>query len=765
MSTHLSEDNLMRIADDELAGPELSAATAHIANCAACERRLRLIKTNDAAFAESLGDVGISEGIAEAVRKKIVAERKTRFVPRWSYGLAAAGVIALICGYALLDGPVKQMFQSTVDTETMGRNQAALTTGIYGGAEEQTAQIDDGKAIEAPDASALRYSSTSALPSKVPVQAPEEISSPEPASPQPGALPPASSANPPYSPPASPVPQRSDATTIGRLFQKDGGMAEAPGRARSTEMAMARRGAVNGSVAPSTFSMNEVKFDLAAELTNDIAGYAAIDGIRPSTQELEQRSRESDFNTEEYDGIVENEYQDVTVHPVSTFSIDVDRASYSNARRFLTSNQMPPKSAVRIEEMINYFKYDYPEPSGDAPFSINTEIARCPWNAEHLLLHVGLQGKAVATENLPPSNIVFLIDVSGSMQSPDKLALLKASFRLLVERLREIDRVAIVVYAGSSGLVLPSTPGSNKTAILEAIDRLEAGGSTAGAEGIQLAYKVAEENFQKNANNRVILATDGDFNVGVSSDGELVELIERKRESGVFLTVLGFGTGNLKDSRMEKLADKGNGNYAYIDSIREGQKIFVHELGGTLFTIAKDVKIQIEFNPTNIKAYRLVGYENRKLAREDFDDDKKDAGELGSGHTVTALYEIMPAGSNESLAGVTPLKYQEEGKAADAKYPEEMLTLRLRYKKPDGDKSLLLSRTVARGDISVDKTSNNFDFSAAVAEFGLLLRDSRFKGTATYDHALRMARGSKGADMEGYRAEFIGLVETAKLLQ
>ena len=366
------------------------------------------------------------------------------------------------------------------------------------------------------------------------------------------------------------------------------------------------------------------------------------------------------MNTEEYDNIIENKFLTATENPLSTFSIDVDEASYSNIRRYLQSGSLPPNGAVRIEEMINYFDYNYLKPLNDDPFTINTEMADCPWNEKHKLVHIGLQGKEIPTENLPAANLVFLIDVSGSMESENKLPLVKASLGMLVDQLRADDKVAIAVYAGNAGLVLPSVSGANKTKIKEAIANLEAGGSTAGGDGIKLAYKVAKENFIKGGNNRIILATDGDFNVGVSSDDELVRLIEEERKSGVFLSVLGYGIGNYKDSKMQQLADKGNGNHSYIDNINEARKVLVSEFGSTLFTIAKDVKIQIEFNPAKVQAYRLIGYENRMLAAEDFNNDAKDAGELGSGHTVTALYEVIPVGvKNDFLPSIDSLKYQK----------------------------------------------------------------------------------------------------------
>lgn len=485
-----------------------------------------------------------------------------------------------------------------------------------------------------------------------------------------------------------------------------------------------------------------------------------VDGIkvRSGTQLPE---RKVDDN-EEYSLITENQFNNVSSKPLSTFSIDVDAASYSNIRRMLIAGMLPPKDAVRIEEMINYFNYEYAQPIDQEPISISTEIGKCSWNTDHQLVKIGLKGRSIEAENLPPNNLVFLIDVSGSMQSEDKLPLIKRSFRLLVQQLRPEDKVSIVVYAGSSGLVLSPTSGKEKELIMQKIDLLQAGGSTAGGEGIQLAYKVAKDNFMKNGNNRVILATDGDFNVGVSSDAELVSLIEEKRESGIFLTVLGFGTGNYKDSKMEGLADKGNGNFAYVDNILEAQKVFVKEMGATLTTIAKDVKLQIEFNPLHVKAYRLVGYENRILADEDFNDDKKDAGELGSGKTVTALYEIIPANSKEIINDVDSLKYQKT-KMIDPVASNEMMTIKFRYKDPQGSKSKKIVHPLLIGpDQKIN--SDDFRFASAVAEFGMVLRDSKFKGTANFKNILAAARESKGIDSDGYRAEFIKLAETAEII-
>jgi Ca-activated chloride channel family protein len=473
-----------------------------------------------------------------------------------------------------------------------------------------------------------------------------------------------------------------------------------------------------------------------------------------------------EYEREGYDGITENRFMTVNENPLSTFSIDVDAASYSNVRRLLNSGGMPPAGAVRIEEMINYFKYDYPQPKNDDPFSINTEIADCPWNSKHKLVMVGLQGKKIAMENLPASNLVFLIDVSGSMMYENKLPLVKKSMKLLVDQLREKDRVAMVVYAGNAGLVLPSTSGEDKIRIKDAIDRLEAGGSTAGGEGIKLAYKVAKENFVAKGNNRVILCTDGDFNVGASSDAAMEELIEEERKSGVFLTVLGYGTGNYQDAKMQKLADKGNGNHAYVDNFNEARKVLVSEFGGTLFTIAKDVKLQIEFNPAKVQSYRLIGYENRLLNKEDFNNDKKDAGDLGSGHTVTALYEVIPVGTkNEFVENVDPLKYQQKQQYSQHSGSAEIMTIKFRYKKPDEDKSKLIEHTVADAGGSIEKASENFRFAAAVAEFGMLLRNSEFKQSSTYDSAWGLAKNALGKDEEGYRSEFLRLVKAAQSLK
>lgn len=472
-----------------------------------------------------------------------------------------------------------------------------------------------------------------------------------------------------------------------------------------------------------------------------------------------------EFNTEGYQTIHENEFLQAVNNPLSTFSIDVDAASYSNLRRFINSGQKPPKDAVRIEEMINYFNYSYRQPENHNPFSINTELSTCPWDEKHLLLHIGLKGKDIRTKELPPSNLVFLIDVSGSMHPANKLPLLKSAFKMLVKKLRSEDHVAIVVYAGAAGLVLPPTPGSEKETIIQALNHLSAGGSTAGGAGLKLAYQTAEEQFIKGGNNRIILATDGDFNIGSSSNAEMERLIESERNKGIFMTVLGFGMGNYKDDKMEIIADKGNGNYAYIDNLQEARKVLINEFGGTLFAIAKDVKIQVEFNPANVLAYRLIGYENRKMKSEDFNNDKKDAGELGAGHTVTALYEIIPAGlKSENIHPVDRLKYQKTKIDPAASISNELLTLKLRFKDPDGIKSQLISLIVENSPIRPENTSENYRWSAAVAEFGMLLRESPFKGNTNVSSILRLAKHSKGKDAFGYRAEFIKLVESSEFL-
>ncbi len=468
------------------------------------------------------------------------------------------------------------------------------------------------------------------------------------------------------------------------------------------------------------------------------------------------------FHTEGYDLIQENIFHQSKMDPLSTFSIDVDAASYSNLRRMVLAGQKPPIDAVRIEEMINYFEYNYPQPEKSHPFSVYTELGECPWEPKHKLVHMGLQGKKIPTQDLPASNLVFLLDVSGSMHAYNKLPLVISSMKMLTQNLREQDRVAIVVYAGSSGLVLPSTSGSNKPAILKALDQLEAGGSTAGSAGIKLAYQVAVDNYIEGGNNRVILATDGDFNVGVSSDAELVRIIEKKRTSGVFLSVLGFGTGNIKDNKMQQLAQHGNGHHAYIDDINEARKVLVTEFGASMYTIAKDVKIQVEFNPQKVAGYRLIGYENRLLEKEDFNDDKKDAGDIGAGHTVTAIYEIIPEGvSSDFLKQIDPLKFQTNSNTISSK---DWVNVKIRYKEPDGAGSKLMEYPVKGHPLEWKKCSNNFQWSAAVAAWGMELRESVFKGETSFSMILSWAKEGRGEDIHGYRQEMIDMVLSTDLM-
>jgi len=504
-----------------------------------------------------------------------------------------------------------------------------------------------------------------------------------------------------------------------------------------------------------------------------VSAHVYVDGVADAFAHVGARARfdstaawryqRQPGNREQYDEIVENQFIAVAADPLSTFSIDVDRASYSNMRRFIMQDgQLPPRDAVRIEELVNYFPYDYAEPDGDDPLAIHTEVAPAPWKPQHQLVRIGLQARRVKVENLPASNFVFLLDVSGSMMDENKLPLVKSAMRLLVNELRPKDHVAIVVYAGSAGLVLPSTSGDQKDKILDAIGGLEAGGSTAGGAGIRRAYDEAVANYIQGGNNRVILATDGDFNVGASSDADMVQLIEEKRRTGVFLTVLGVGEGNLQAAKMEKLADKGNGNYAYLDNIAEAQKVLVQELGGTLYTVAKDVKIQVEWNPARVRAYRLIGYENRLLRNEDFTDDKKDAGEVGSGHSVTALYEVVPVGVNTDVTIRMPdsLRYQRRNAQSTSAAGPELLFVKVRYKRPDGDESRLISQPVLAQ--AGQMPSADFQFQAAVAEFGLLLRNSDFRGKAELGHVIAAAREARGRDPDGYRAEFVRLAEAVR---
>jgi Ca-activated chloride channel family protein len=558
----------------------------------------------------------------------------------------------------------------------------------------------------------------------------------------------------------------SDAYTIGKPVYEAQPAVDSPDTAErqlkesegiTTYGAVARRGSKTQNESLHYFQHgDQAKREELASIEPTERGYLGID----LSSQLEVP-----HNTEAYDHMVDNPFLEALDNPLSTFSIDVDTAAYSNVRRFLEQGQLPPPGAVRIEELINYFDYAYSPPEDQRPFSAATEVAACPWNAEHRLVRIALKGREIQLDKRPASNLVFLLDVSGSMKNPNKLPLVKQGMRLLTEQLGENDRVAIAVYAGAAGLVLESTPGDANESILSAIDRLEAGGSTNGGEGISLAYDVAQRHFLKEGANRVILCTDGDFNVGTTDQGSLVDLIEEKAKGGVFLTVLGFGMGNLKDSTLEKLADKGNGNYGYIDRQSEAEKLLVHQMNGTLVTIAKDVKIQVEFNPARVAAYRLIGYENRLLAKEDFNDDTKDAGEIGAGHTVTALYEIVPAGTPVPDAATDPLEYQRPVTLTDeARQSQDLLTLKLRYKEPDGDTSQLLKFKVEDSDKSFGQASSDFQFAASVAGFGMLLRGSPYKGNVTYEAVLELATPGLATDPRGYRNEFLSLVEKAAKL-
>jgi len=471
------------------------------------------------------------------------------------------------------------------------------------------------------------------------------------------------------------------------------------------------------------------------------------------------------FEREQYAKIEDNAFKSALDNPLSTFSIDVDRASYSNIRRFiLTQHRLPPVDAVQVEEMVNYFPYDYALPRDGEPLGITTELGRAPWRPEHRLLRIGMASPAIEVEDLPPSNLVFLLDVSGSMHSPDKLPLVKRSLRLLVDQMREEDRVALAVYAGAAGLVLEPTSGAHKERILEAIDRLEAGGSTAGGAGLRLAYDVARRHLIEGGNNRVILATDGDFNVGESSDAAMTRLVEERREDGTFLTILGFGTGNLQNTKMQEMAQNGNGNYAYIDGLDEARKLLVGEMGGTLLTVAKDVKIQVEFNPERVRSYRLIGYENRMLAAEDFNDDQKDAGELGAGHTVTALYEIVPVGSGSGVdtPSIDDLRYQTPERVEGEQNGSELAFVKVRYKDPDGTDSRLLTRAVEDGDVG--RASMDLRFASAVAGFGMLLRNSEYRGELSAEEIARLAESGLGDDADGYRQGFLELVDAYRAI-
>ncbi len=483
----------------------------------------------------------------------------------------------------------------------------------------------------------------------------------------------------------------------------------------------------------------------------------------PPSPAPDYRIQREDSNREGYARIVENEFKNPLDHPLSTFSIDVDTASYANVRRFLNQGVLPPTDAVRIEEMVNYFAYAYEEPKDDHPFATLIEAASAPWKPEHRLVRIGLKGKEIEKADRPNANLVFLVDVSGSMSNPNKLPWVKESLKMLTEQMGTNDRVAIVVYAGASGLALPSTTANNKETILHALDRMRSGGSTNGGAGINLAYKVASDHFIEDGINRVILCTDGDFNVGTTDQGSLTRLIEEKAKTGIFFSAIGYGMGNYQDSMMEELSNRGNGNYAYIDSLQEANKVFVEDLLGTLMTIAKDVKIQVEFNPTQVNAYRLIGYENRKLAKEDFNDDTKDAGEIGAGHTVTALYEIVPVGIELETPSVDPLRYQtSDDRSRRNAVSDELLTVKLRYKEPDADTSQLLEFPFAQAPQAIEQASTDLRFAASVAGLGMLLRDSQHKGDITFSDVINLAESAKGSDTNGRRSEFVGLVRKAR---
>ena len=536
---------------------------------------------------------------------------------------------------------------------------------------------------------------------------------------------------------------------------------------KTVEKKVKSRNVINIEMKEDSLSLDEVVVvgyganKVSKTLSSKVSGIRirGISSIKSKNYSYKISKPQVEVSNDSYKEKNENVFKSPNYYPLSTFSIDVDKASYSNVRRMINNGQKIPKDAIKVEELINYFSYKYPQPTGDHPFSINTEVASTPWNTSTKIVKIGLQGKALDKENIPNSNFVFLLDVSGSMSNQNKLPLLKSAFKLLVNQLREKDKVSIVVYAGAAGVVLKPTSGDNKEKIINALNNLEAGGSTAGGSGIELAYKLAQKNFIKNGNNRVILATDGDFNVGQSGDQEMEDLIVEKRKSGVFLTVLGFGYGNYKDSKLETLADKGNGNYAYIDTMQEANKTFGKEFAGTMYTIAKDVKIQVEFNPGKVQAYRLIGYENRLLNVEDFKDDKKDAGELGSGHTVTALYEIVPVGvKSKYLKNIDKLKYTKSENSND--YSDELFTVKFRYKKPDGNKSIEMVSVVKDETIDYVNTSNDFKFSTAVALFGMKLSNSKFSNKASYNKVIQLAKEGRGSDYDGYRAEFIRLVKT-----
>ncbi len=523
----------------------------------------------------------------------------------------------------------------------------------------------------------------------------------------------------------------------------------------------AQDGAVPATSAPAAYTPpNAVRSSREYEASAKYAEDAAAPASEAPGEALPPES-----NTEAYDSIEESRFLTVQESPFSTFGIDVDTASYSNVRRFLTNGSLPPSGAVRIEELINYFPYKYMPPDGAEPFAMNAEVAACPWRPEHRLVRVGLKGKDIAYGERPACQLVFLVDVSGSMAGENRLPLVIRSLSALVASLDEQDQIAIVTYAGSSGVALPSTSARLKHTLITAIESLRSGGSTNGASGIVTAYQLARQNFIENGVNRVILCTDGDFNVGVTDASSLVELVQKEAQSGVFLSVLGFGMGNYQDARMEQLADKGNGNYAYIDSYAEARKVLVEQMAGTLVTIAKDVKIQVEFNPAQVQAYRLIGYENRALATQDFRNDQKDAGEIGAGHTVTALYEVVLQGVEFATPDIPESKYQKPSKPTREALANELMNVRVRYQPPAGGAATELEFVIRDTDQRFERASKDFQFASAVAAFGMQLRNSGHKGVTTWDAIQEWASPAASNDAEGYRQEFLSLVEMAKRLQ
>ena len=564
-----------------------------------------------------------------------------------------------------------------------------------------------------------------------------------------------------------PMPAEREQEAVRNEPQAVAAVAAPPSPAATTTDARAAAGAVHlapKAAAPSLGGIGLSGFGAGGGGLGMSSGVGRLGGAHLARSPMPMNPRPLEHNTENYAHVAENAFQNVADQPLSTFSIDVDTASYSNARRFLNDGTLPPKDAIRVEEWLNYFGYDYPEPLAKEPFSVTSEVSACPWNAAHRLVRLGLKSQQISQAETPARNLVFLVDVSGSMMPDNKLPLLKRGLALLAENLRAKDTISIVVYAGASGLALPATTGSDRGRVLDALGRLEAGGSTNGGDGIRLAYATARQHFTKGGINRVILATDGDFNVGTSSEGELQRLIEDERKSGVFLTVLGFGDGNVKDSTMEMLADKGNGNYAYIDSVAEARKVLVREAGSTLITIAKDVKLQVEFNPARVASYKLIGYENRLLAKEDFNDDKKDAGEIGAGHAVTALYEVVPKGEKSTPPKVDPLKYQAAPAVLPSAASNELLTVNIRFKQPTSDVSSKFSRVVVDAGLPLDQTSADFRFSAAVAEAALVLRGAPDLSGASLEAARTLAQSALGQDLAGDRHEFISLLAKARAL-